>query len=520
MSRKIPGARLLGGVLVVLVSFFATLWVMEKVSPGGTDAPPVLAQLPPLPATTRTSTIIAPAAISLAAIRDQLERAAPRDFSGQPDNPVSKLLSKAEIGWTAARSPLVMTGRTDGVVVSTTINGSLRITGQIADQAGNITGALAGLVNNNLGSGLQKITGKTLDQRADIRGNVSVLSRPALTTEWRVEPNLTAQVSIADANISVAGLKLNTSNEVKPLLDKTVNEQMAALQARLRNDPFLEQAARREWAKMCRSIPLGAAGAGLPNLWLELRPTRAFAAQPRTDANNVTLTLGIQAQTRIVPDETKPNCAFPQKLDLVPQIEQGRVNIGVPIDVPFTELNRILEPQLKNKSFPEDGSGPVQVTVLRASLAAAGERLLISLRVKAVERKSWFGFGTEATIHVWGRPVLDKSDQILRLDNISLAVESEAAFGLLGAAAKAAVPYLEAALAKNAVVDLKPFAASARKSIEGAIADFRQQQDGVRVDAAVTGLRLVGIEFDSRMLRVVAEADGNVRVAVGKLPGN
>lgn len=518
VSRTIPGARLLGGVAVVLVFFFGTLWVMEKVSPIASDAPPVLAQLPPLPAATRTSTVIAPASIALAAIRDQLERAAPRDFSGRPDNPVSKLLSKAEIGWTVMRSPLAMSGRGDGVTVATTLNGTLRVTGQIANQAGNITGALAGLVNSGLGSGVQKLTGRTLDQRADIRGNVAVQSRPAITTDWRLEPNLSAQVSVAEANLSIAGLKLSASNEVRPLLDKAVAEQMAALQARLRNDPFIEQAARREWAKMCRAIPLGAAGAGLPNLWLELRPTRAFAAQPRTDANAVTLTLGVQAQTRIVPDETKPSCPFPQKLDLVPQIEQGRVGIAVPIDVPFTEFNRILEPQLKNRSYPEDGSGPVQVTVLRASLAAAGERLLISLRVKATERKSWFGFGTEATIHVWGRPVLDKAAQILRLDNLSLAVESEAAFGLLGAAAKAAVPYLEAALAKNAVVDLKPFAASARKSIESALADFRQQQDGVRVDAAVTGLRLVGIEFDSKMLRVVAEADGNVRVAVSKLP--
>jgi hypothetical protein len=518
VSRKIPGATLLGGVAVVLVSFFGTLWIMERLSPAASDAPPLLVQLPPLPAATRTSTVIAPAAIALTAIRDQLERAAPRDFSGKPDNPVSKLLSKADIGWTVARSPLALSGRADGVTVATTLNGTLRVTGQIADQAGNITGALAGLVNSGLGSGVQKLTGKTLDQRADIRGNVSVLSRPAITTDWRLEPNLSAQVSIADANLSIAGLKLNASNEVRPLLDKAVSEQMTTLQARLRNDPFIEQAARREWVKMCRSIPLGPAGAGLPNLWLELRPTRAFAAQPRTDTNAVTLTLGIQAQTRIVPEETKPSCPFPQKLDLVPQIEQGRVNIGVPIDVPFTELNRILEPQLKNRSFPEDGSGPVQITVLRAMLAAAGERLLISLRMKATERKSWFGFGTEATIHVWGRPVLDKEQQILRLDNISLAVESEAAFGLLGAAAKAAVPYLQAALAKNAVVDLKPFAASARKSIEGAIADFRQQQDGVRVDAAVTALRLVGIEFDSKMLRVVAEADGNVRVAVNRLP--
>lgn len=518
MSRTIPGARLLGGVTVVLVSFFATLWILERVSPSRSEPPPVLAQLPPLPPASRTSTVIAPAAITLNAIRDVLERAAPRDFAGRPDNPISKLLSKAEIGWTATRSPLSLSGRSDGVTISTALNGSLRVTGQIADQAGNLTGAIAGFVSSGLGSGVQKLTGRTLDQRADIRGNVAVLARPALTTAWRLEPNLTAQVSIADASLSIAGVRLSASNEVRPLLDKAVAEQMTALETRLRNDPFLEQAARREWTKMCRAIPLGAAGAGMPNLWLELRPTRMFAAQPRTDANAITLTLGVQAQTRIVPEETKPSCAFPAKLDLVPQIEQGRVSIGLPIDVPFTELNRVIEPQIRNKSFPEDGSGPVQVTVLRAALAAAGERLLISLRVKATERKSWFGLGTEATIHVWGRPVLDRDRQMLRLANVSLAVESEAAFGLLGAAAKAAVPYLETELARNAVVDLKPFAASARKSIETAIADFRKRQDGVSVDAAVTGLRLVGIEFDSKMLRVIAEAEGNVRVAVSRLP--
>jgi hypothetical protein len=40
----------------------------------------------------------------------------------------------------------------------------------------------------------------------------------------------------------------------------------------------------------------------------------------------------------------------------------------------------------------------------------------------------------------------------------------------------------------------------------------------VRVDAAVTDLRLVGVEFDAKTLRVIAEADGTVQVAVTKLP--
>ena len=67
------------------------------------------------------------------------------------------------------------------------------------------------------------------------------------------------------------------------------------------------------------------------------------------------------------------------------------------------------------------------------------------------------------------------------------------------------------------MVDLVPLAANARQSIERAIADFRKNADGVNVEAAVTGLRLAGIEFDAKTLRVIAEADGTVRVAVTKL---
>ena len=46
------------------------------------------------------------------------------------------------------------------------------------------------------------------------------------------------------------------------------------------------------------------------------------------------------------------------------------------------------------------------------------------------------------------------------------------------------------------MVDLKPFAANAKKSIEAAIADFQTPVDGVEVEAGVNGLRLVGIDFD------------------------
>ncbi len=219
-----------------------------------------------------------------------------------------------------------------------------------------------------------------LNQHVELRGQVVMQAKPAIAANWRLNPNITAQVALGDSAVSIAGVKINLSNEAKPLIDRTVNEQLAAFQTRLRNDPFIERAAREQWAKMCRAIPLGGDKTGLPKLWLEVRPVRAAAAQPQIDTNNVTLTVGVQAETRIVPAETKPDCPFPATLELVPPMDNGKLAVGVPIDLPFTELNKLLDAQLKGKHFPADGNAPVDVEVRAASLAAAGDRLLISLQ--------------------------------------------------------------------------------------------------------------------------------------------
>ena len=503
------------GIAVIIVSFVGATFALGILTPSA-NRTPVLAETPPLKAITRESIIIAPTIIPFSVIRDGMEARAPRDFSGKRDNPISKLLSDAEIGWTAVRGPLAVAGRPDALAVSTTINGTLRATGKLSTQAaGGIGNAIGNILGEDLGRGLQSIAGRAFDQRADVRGNIVVTSRPTLTPAWRLEPNLAAQVNVVDGGLSIAGVKLSVVNEVKPLLDRSVADQVNALQARLRSDPFIEQAVRREWTKLCRSVPLDTPGAGLPSLWLEVRPTRAFAAQPRIDATAVTVTAGVQAETRIVPQATKPDCPFPAQLDIVPPQEQGRVSIGVPIDVPFTEVNRLIETRLAGKSFAADGNSALALKVHHAKVEASGDRLLISLDVNAVEQRSWFGFGGDATVYVWGKPVLDRDQQVLRLTDISLDIHSE---GLLGTAARAAMPYLQDALADYAVIDLKPFVANARGSIDAAIADFRTAGEGVRVDAAVSDLRLIELAFDAKTLRVVAEANGTAKITVSALP--
>jgi hypothetical protein len=250
-----------------------------------------------------------------------------------------------------------------------------------------------------------------------------------------------------------------------------------------------------------------------------MRPVRAIAAQPKIDANAVTLLVGVQAQTRIVPNQTQPQCPFPQQLDLVPQSSDGTVSIAVPIDLPFTEVSRLLEAQVAGKTFPEDGSGAFAVKIKKASIAVAGDRLLISLLVNVRKRGIFSFFGADATVNVRGRPVLDQQNQILHFADVALDVQSNAAFGLLGAAAQAAAPLLQSTLANQAVIDLKPFAADARTRIATAVSDLARQSPGLAANVAVNDLRLVGIAYDSTTLRIIANADGAVKVAISSLAG-
>ena len=509
------------GIAVVAVSFFVSLKAMDWLSPRGTVGAPVLVELPPLSPAPRSSSIIAPVVITLAAIRDAADRGAPRTFAGKADNPAAQILQNADIGWTASRGPISATGAQDVLSLATPLTGTLNATGSLSAKAtGAVGDALGSLLGGNVAKQIGSVNIKSLNANAEIKGNVTITARPKLAAAWRIEPNLTAQVTLGDTNLSVAGARVNVPAQVKPLIDKAVNDQLTAVQAKISNDPAFENSARLQWAKACRSIPLQGTGtpASLPALWLELRPTRAIAAQPRIDVSAMTLTLGIEAETRITPAQTKPDCPFPATIVIVPPTP-GRVSIGVPIDVPFTDINKIVEAQFAGRTFPEDGSGSVDVTVKRAVVAASGDRLLISLLINAKEKKSFFGFGGEANVHIWGKPVLDQAQQTLRLTNVELAVESEAAFGLLGAAVRAAVPHLQKALADRATIDLKPFASNAQQKIAEVIAGFQKNEDGVRVAAEISSLRLADIAFDSKTLRVIAEAAGTINVYINTLQG-
>jgi len=103
--------------------------------------------------------------------------------------------------------------------------------------------AIGGLLGGNVAKQIGSVNIKSLNASAEIKGNVVFTSRPTLAAAWRLEPNLTAQVTLGDTSPSVAGARLSVPAQVKPLIEKTVADQAAALETRVRNDRSLEQGA-------------------------------------------------------------------------------------------------------------------------------------------------------------------------------------------------------------------------------------------------------------------------------------
>ena len=234
----------------------------------------------------------------------------------------------------------------------------------------------------------------------------------------------------------------------------------------------------------------------------------------------MTLTLGVQAETRIMPsaDQARTVRSRPRS-NWCRRCEKASCTVGMPIDVPFTELNKRDGGAAQGPHFPgERQRAGRRRSARRRSIAAAGDRLLISLSVKAHETEKLVRLRRRRHRAYLGQAGARHAEPDFAADRYLARRRIGGAFGLLSAAARAAMPYLQKALADNARGRSQAVRRRRAQKITLMLAEFRQPAPGTRADAAIDELRLTGIAFDSHTLRITAEAAGSVKVAVSELP--
>ena len=195
----------------------------------------------------------------------------------------------------------------------------------------------------------------------------------------------------------MAGAQVNVGAG-QPPIDKTVAEQLARAGERIRRTLLQEERGCNGRRSPFDSLQ----GTGIPltcRRYGWVRPTRAVAAQPRVDSSSV-IAMASGGDPRDAGADQRLSFGHAH---VVPPTPGGLRSACR--STPFTELSKIVR-RNSPATFPKT-SGSVGVTVQHASIAASGNRLLISLWCGPRRRRA-FGFAGEVPC-ISGPPVLDRT---------------------------------------------------------------------------------------------------------------
>lgn len=474
--------RIILVTFVLGVIFAAGVFLSENVSRHDAERPTdKTPALEPLAEHLSRATI--PISVPIAAVGEALERKTPKLESGSRKNSLGRPFAQSELSWNLSRSRLRVSSRSGALDIATELSGETRATGAIQ---------LARKVD--------------FSTSGDVLTSVSLTASPTLETNWRVSPNLSeVKIDIQKANIPIKRIgNLDVRGNILPGVRITADALRAQLNQSVARSDFFERAARKGWKRLCGSTPLGENS----DLWLETRPVVARAAQIRIGREDIRATIGVEVKTRILTEQTRPECPFPGTL-LLEEPKPGSFKIVMPTIIDYETLERRLAEEVVGKSVGKN----ISIAVRAIRVHPHGEKLLLETRV-AVEAKILSGTEAKGSLYVIAEPKLDAETQTITLENAALDIDSQNV--LFSMAGKAAEPLLLKAVSKRLPFDLGPKLEELRGGAEDAV--LALSSENISVTGEVNRVRLTRLDVGPEHLRLVLTAEGRVRARVQAIP--
>lgn len=471
---------------VVAVGALATFVLL-----GSPIHPPKPKAEPPAPARASApgSVVIVPLAIPVREVVGMLERSVPQTFGGTRDDPVRNPIVEDVLIWSATRAPFSASVSGDAVSLATTLAGTAKIDGKIQPARPSAQPP------------------REISQQAKLAASVSGSLRLALTSDWRLAPELTLASDVKDGSIRIGKLPpISLRNEVQPKLDEALAGLRATLETALGDNPAVEAAAKQAWDGLC-AVREVSGGEGNPPVWLRIRPLGAAAGEPRIDGDMVHLAVSVTAETELSshPSERTP-CEFP-KLDAAGAAADARAALAVRSRVGYDRVVAAIEGLRVGPIHP--GSVPASIEISSVAVEPDGERLLAGIGFSAKEDEV-FGSRTRGTLYLRAKPALDPDMRSIVFREVTVDPASQEALIKAGALGEALGPALVRAIEANARVDI---AGEAEKAKERATAAVAALSDGTQGGPAFETARMdeprpEGVAVDATGLEMIMTARG------------
>jgi hypothetical protein len=333
-----------------------------------------------------------------------------------------------------------------------------------------------------LGFQNKKLTAKAVlsaDIRMAMQGNWCPQIQNELSYRWIAEPKLKL----------FGNVKLN----LRKAVDKALNKKLGVFEDKLRNTVDCEKfqnKIRQQWR--VHNIPLK-----LPDnspAYLSITPQSAHISDSQAQTDALSIALELNATTKVqqtIEDEA------PMMLPAVSEqsMPAGAVEFSVLLNLPYQQLNRLLQQQLLNKNIQSDNQNfrPTSIEVYPHN-----ERLIFAIGFSA----SGIGgfFESEGKLFVSALPAADPVSNVLQFEDIKLTrIIDSKAFNLLSAVLHQKIL---TELKNASAIDLTRQIRKLEQSVIDALSD-PQKTGGIKVVTGKPEIGLVTINPEAQSLALI-----------------
>lgn len=485
-------------------------WPMTTRIDSAKPAPPVESMLDVEPAP--PSRIFVSGFVPMARIQSELEAIVPKSENGERNNPVGDPIVDDVLTWSLNRSPIKISAAEGRINAAATLSGTARIRGKVR------------LAGGDLGRLLSRITRQndiSFGSHADLGANASIASKPLLQPNWRLAPNLAVSIDLFKAEIPIRNFGVIPVHDlVRDELEGIITGLQGKLNDRLQRETFIEEAARKAQADLCKAHEFDA-GDGRTG-WLVITPRAWEATQPHIDAAGLRLGLGLRAGTEVSFGEkpADPECGFPQTVEIREGLPDPTFTLAVPAALAWKQLSAAITDELQDKTFDAEGAGhKISVVPQNVELAPYGDRVLATFDLDG-GISGFLGARFDGRVYLTARPVLLRDQQTLRFEAVEVSVESREALSATGVFGTLAAPLLENLIARTAVFDLSGQAERAKAAAENArqaLNNDQLREHGIVLEGQIDSITLDRIHIADDALRVRLSATGELSANVDTL---
>jgi hypothetical protein len=326
-----------------------------------------------------------------------------------------------------------------------------------------------------------RLAGLPVHETVDFAGRVRATASPAITPDWRPDPQPTARIELDRADLQVLGaFRLSVRSFLQERLNPILDQELKRAAGRLLADLALRRKAEEAW----RSLHVSRRAVKDENLWIRFQPLDISLARVTLKDGVLHTGLGVAGQLSLslgpVVAPPKVTLLPPLRMDSEKAAERGGgFDLEAPVQASPEELSRWTDRALRGQRFRLSRDREMEIT--GAGLGVDGDRMVLALDFQTG--------GRDGRLVLRGRPAIDPGTSVLRLADLQYDLASGGLF--LHMADRLHRTEILERLQRSARLDLAPLLGQAESGTARAVQGLFPP--GLHGEVRIDPVRILGV---------------------------